>query len=1126
MNKITFFFRNILLLILLHACSLKVHSQTIKNARIKIYNQDNGIVQNFGQAVLVDRSNFIWIGTQAGLNKFNGYNFELFINEKKNQNSLGDNDITTLFEDRNNKIWVGTAKGLNRIDKVKNKIQRIQSKQDSTTDYSFRVISINQNLKGDILVGGGRGNLLIGEPNSSQFKRIKSEIKEAIYSIVNDKENNSWLGTEGNGLYILKNNSEIPEKVTIKNNQNEISKIISLCFDKDENLLIGTRQNGMFVLNTKTLVLEKIKSFEKFKIKCIFKDTKNRTWVGTEDMGVFFKELNDKEYIPFEESIFRRSNNLYNTITSISEDFQGNIWLTCTGGGLVQINFQKYPFNLLFKTSTEYEIVNNTMIVSLFLNNKNEYWCGLPGGELITNEKVNTKLINSLVKYNTYALSILELGDFVFLGTPIGAFKGNKKTGILEKITFDKLKKYQNGVIGIKEFDNKIFFIKYGGSIAYIDKISNQEFSGENNKNLEKLSPYLFNCIATLGNKYYIAGTENKGLLILDKEFKIVRNLESPLISDQYILNINTDSKGRIWLGYNGTGLDFISNGFELAENLSSKPKSYNFNIQNGLLNSNIMSILLEDDKNIWVSSTKGIINISLSDKFLNLKSFNEIKINERKNEWYAIKTFLSADGLPCNEYNNGASFKNNENTLYFGGINGVVYFNPKKLAMNTKSPIVSLTNFKVFGSELKLDTNITYKKQIKLSYSQNIFSIDFVALDYSSPEKNQFAYKLEGFDNDWIYSGQRRFANYTNIDPGDYIFKVKASNNDGVWNEKGIELKISIAPPFYKTKWFYSLCTILFFSLIYTFIKRREIQLKKENKLLESKVTERTKEIENINSILYKKNRDITDSINYAKRIQEAFLLPEFELKKLFKDAFIFFNPKDIVSGDFYWFTTDEYPNNEDGIEKLYLVAVADCTGHGVPGALMSMIGIDRLTDCSKKTSHPGKILKLLNQSIKDSLRQSTEYSDAENSDSETTRDGMDICLVQIAYLKNGQIRIRYSGANRPLWIISKSVREINEYKQNKSAVGGFTPFDYFFEEQELILEKGDKIYMFTDGYCDQFGGPEGKKFLTKRFRTFLSSISHLPMFQQSELLENELIDWMGADEQVDDLLVLGFTV
>lgn len=1109
----------------MHACSLKVNSQSIKNARIKIYNQDNGIVQNFGQAVLVDRSNFIWIGTQAGLNKFNGYNFDLYTNDKKNKNSLGFDDITALFEDKENRIWVGTSNGLNRIDKVKNKIQRIELKLDSTYKTEANgILCINQNLNGKIMLGGYRGKFFVGETNSSSCKNVKSDIIEAIFSIVNDKQNNSWLGTDGNGLYILKNNSIKPEKVIIESNEIEITNITSLCFDKDENLLIGTRQNGAFILDTKNLKVKKIKSLEKLKIKCVFKDSKNRIWAGTEDMGLFYKESNNQEFLPFEESIFKRTNNLYNKVTSITEDFQGNIWLTCTGGGLVQINFQLYPFNILFNTSTEYEIVDNTLAASIFLNEKNEYWCGLTGGELKTNVKTSKDFNKNFKALGTYAYSIFEKGDFVYFGTQLGVFRGDKKSGIFKKINFQKSEKNQKAVIRINEFDNKIIFVNYGGSLSYIDLKTNVEYSFENSKTLANLSHVWFNCITTLGEKYFIAGSVNKGLIILDKAFNVVRAIENPLISNQDILNIQSDDKGRIWLGYNGDGIDFIPNGFELAENIKSKPKYFNFNLQNGLLNENIMSILMEDKNNLWASTTKGIYKIKVSDKFLNLKDFNEIGENEK--EWFTIKTYLSSDGLPCNDFTFGVGFKDKNNLLYFGGINGVVYFNPKKLTMNTKSPIVSLTNFKVFGSELKLDTNITFKKQINLSYTQNIFSIDFVALDYSSPEKNQFAYKLEGFDNDWIYSGQRRFANYTNIDPGDYIFKVKASNNDGVWNEKGIELKITISPPFYKTKWFYSLSTILFFSLIYTFIKRREIQLKKENKLLESKVTERTKEIENINSILYKKNRDITDSINYAKRIQEAFLLPEFELKKLFKDSFIFFNPKDIVSGDFYWFTKDEYPNNEEGIDKLYLVAVADCTGHGVPGALMSMIGIDRITDCSTKTSHPGKILKLLNQSIKDSLRQSAEYSDSETNDTETTRDGMDICLCQIAYLKTGKIRVRYSGANRPLWIITNSVREINEFKQNKTAIGGFTAFDYFFEEQELFLEKGDKIYMFTDGYCDQFGGLEGKKFLTKRFRTFLSSISHLPMFQQSELLEKELINWMGTEEQVDDLLVLGFTV
>jgi serine phosphatase RsbU (regulator of sigma subunit)/ligand-binding sensor domain-containing protein len=1125
-NKNTFLFNILVVLFLFLRLSVDIYSQPLSNTNIKIYNQDNGIEQNFAQAVLVDKNNFIWIGTQAGLNKFNGYNFELYINEKKNENSLNYNDVTSLFEDREGKIWVGTLNGLNRIDKLKNKVERIKLIKDSNQISSAGINSINQNTNGKIIAGGYEGKLFIGNSNSNKIELVKTNLKEAIFSIVNDKQNNQWIGTDGNGLFILRNNSEIPEKVIIKSNSNEITNITSLCFDKNDDLLIGTRQNGVFTLNTKDLSVERINSFQKIKIKCIFKDSKNRIWVGTEDMGLFYKESSSQDFLLFEESIFKRSNYLFNNITCITEDFQGNVWLTCRGGGLVQINFQKYPFKLLFKTSTKYEIVNNTMIVSLYINDNNEYWCGLPSGELLTNENVNKNLTKKLLEYGTYAYCIYEKENDVFIGTSIGAFKADKKTGLLTKIVFDKFDENQKAIIGIKEYDDKIIFILYGGGLAYIDNKSKIIYSTDNNSNLAKLESYLINCITSLGNKYYFAGTEKKGLLILDKNFRIIRNLENPSISDQYVLNINCDYKGRIYLGYNGTGLDYIANGFEIAENINAKPLLYNFNNQNGLLNTNVMSILLEDENNVWVSSTKGIFNISMTDKFLSLKNFDNVKINKSKNEWFSIKTYLGADGLPCNEFNNAAAFKSKDNQLYFGGINGVVYFDPKKLTTNVKPPIVSLTNFKVFGTELKLDTNITYKKQLNLTYSQNIFSIDFVALDYTSPEKNQFAYKLEGFDNDWIYSGQRRFANYTNIDPGDYIFKVKASNNDGVWNEKGIELKISISPPFYKTKWFYSLSTLLFFALIYTFIKRREIQLKRENKLLESKVTQRTKEIENINSVLYKKNRDITDSINYAKRIQEAFLLPEFELKKLFKDSFIFFNPKDIVSGDFYWFTKEDYSNGEEGIDKLYLVAVADCTGHGVPGALMSMIGIDRLSDCSKKTNHPGKILKLLNQSIKDSLRQSIEYSESVVSESETTRDGMDICLCQIAYLTTGKIRIRFSGANRPIWIISNSQRDIMEIKQNKTAIGGFTAFDYFFDEQELTLEKGDKIYMFTDGYCDQFGGADGKKFLTKRFRTFLSSISHLPMFQQSELLEKELQEWMGAEEQVDDLLVIGFTV
>jgi ligand-binding sensor domain-containing protein len=278
-------------------------AQTKTNISIKIYNQDNGIVSNFCQSVKVDRNNFIWIGTQAGLNKFNGYNFELYTNEKKNENSIDFNDIKTLYEDKDNQIWVGTENGLNRIDKVKNKIYRIKINSGDSNKI-VGAICINQNLKGQILVGGSQGELFFGDAKSLELKKIKTSINEAIFSIVTDEENNSWIGSDGDGLLILKNNSKTLEQIKIINTTKSIKKITSLCFIEKNTLLIGTRQDGVYSLNTRSLVVKKIQSLKEFRIKCIFEDSKQRVWVGTDDRGLFVKEPNSTEFELFEESIF------------------------------------------------------------------------------------------------------------------------------------------------------------------------------------------------------------------------------------------------------------------------------------------------------------------------------------------------------------------------------------------------------------------------------------------------------------------------------------------------------------------------------------------------------------------------------------------------------------------------------------------------------------------------------------------------------------------------------------------------------------------------------------------------------------------------------------------------------
>jgi serine phosphatase RsbU (regulator of sigma subunit)/tetratricopeptide (TPR) repeat protein len=285
-------------------------------------------------------------------------------------------------------------------------------------------------------------------------------------------------------------------------------------------------------------------------------------------------------------------------------------------------------------------------------------------------------------------------------------------------------------------------------------------------------------------------------------------------------------------------------------------------------------------------------------------------------------------------------------------------------------------------------------------------------------------------------------------------------------------------------------------------FAYRSNLQKQQANKELDK----RNKKIEAAYTIIEEKNKQITDSINYAKRIQRALLPTKDELKKIFPNSFILFKPKDIVSGDFYFFKTNK--------EGKMVFAVADCTGHGVPGAFMSMIGTEKLQEATEQARGTGEILNMLNKGIKTSLKQSDE--------ADSTHDGMDIVLC----VMDGS-NLQYSGANRPLWIVRKDKSEIEEIKATKKAIGGgFTEEDVNFTSHNLLLDKGDTIYMFSDGYTDQFGGVDGKKLTTKRFRDLILSLQGKPMAKQKKELSVFIEKWRDQREQLDDILVMGIKV
>jgi len=280
-------------------------------------------------------------------------------------------------------------------------------------------------------------------------------------------------------------------------------------------------------------------------------------------------------------------------------------------------------------------------------------------------------------------------------------------------------------------------------------------------------------------------------------------------------------------------------------------------------------------------------------------------------------------------------------------------------------------------------------------------------------------------------------------------------------------------------------------------FAYRSFVQKKKINKELDLK-----------NKNIEEKNREITDSINYAQRIQHAIMPEHKQIVNVLPDSFILFKPKAIVSGDFYFYFKDK--------DRTF-IAAADCTGHGVPGAFMSLIGYEKLHDAAGQTKHTGEILSLVNVGIREALRQS--------SDTGSTRDGMDIALCSLEK-NNGGMLVSYSGANRPLWIARKDSAELEEIKPTKKAIGGFTEADQAFDAHQIQINKGDTIYMFSDGYADQFGGIHGKKLTTKRFRELLLEIKGFSMAKQAERLEEYIENWKAKEEQLDDILVIGVRV
>ena len=541
----------------------------------------------------------------------------------------------------------------------------------------------------------------------------------------------------------------------------------------------------------------------------------------------------------------------------------------------------------------------------------------------------------------------------------------------------------------------------------------------------------------------------------------------------------------------------WISTGNGLFRYLIDQKTFRIFTKEDGLPSNVISGVVVDKNEIVWISTDNGLCGFE--------KSLEKV-----------AQKYNKSDGIHGNEFIERSTYKNKKGNLFFGGNDGMTIVFPQMAQPSNDTLSIHLTDLMVLHERVTLDSGSILQKHIDetdtliLDYTKSILSIRYTAVNFIDPENTIYAYKLESFDDNWHYVGQNRIATYTNLDPGTYTFLVKTSKGNGVWHTKESPLIIIITPPFWETWWFRIMAIAILVTLVYLFYRLRTRSIRNKNKLLEQKVLERTFMIEEQKTEIEAQKTEIEDSIQVGKLIQMAVLPSQHKIREVLKDAFVWYKPKDIVSGDFYWYHTTE---------NYTYIAAADCTGHGVAGAFLTLIGHNHLNEIVASTNEdlsPAEILDELNRRMIESLRQQSKDS--------SLKDGMDITLCMI---NNDRTQLQYAGAVNGIYQIDIE-RNIYRHKVDFFSIGIPIRGEVrSFTNYSLALTKGDLIYLYSDGIIDQFGGEDGdEKFKSSRYKKLLMEVCELDFDQQYEMVDEAMKNWMGTTEQTDDMVLIGFKV
>ncbi len=1083
--------------------------QNIAQQRIKFeqLSVDKGLSQSSILSIVQDNQGFIWFSTLDGLNKYDGYKFKVYWTKPNTPNVITDNISNVLYEtpDKENPtLWVGTADhGLCRYNKVSDDFTPFKhSSEDVNSLSNNKVTSIIGN-NAALWIGTNSGLNKYDGKKFSRHSLLSAGVSDTI-TCMEQSEHTIWIGTQ-RGFVLFDTKTETLKK--IKNNLPD-KKINSISAGANGAIWVGT-EDGIYTLSDTQETTHFASQEFDYEVKVIETDKDGTLWIGTVSDGLFHLIPESKQFYKYIFDAADKYSISANSILTIYRDRADILWIGTSLGGVNKWNRAANDLMVFKHNPYDAYSLSAAQVRCFHIDTDSTVWVGTVEGGLnrwdkTTNRfkhfKHNSKNPNSLP--NNHVRTIFEdsVGNF-WLGTDGGGLSYfDRKKGTFKTYKHDS--KNPKSIPSNRVWDivshnpNTLIIATFGGGLALFDLKSEQftTYKSDKNNPYSLTSDEVTTILKSKKGELYVGTFSGLNLFYPDnKEGKPFLRFEyeadnNKSLSNNRVYSLLEDSEGNLWVGTKG-GL-----------NVCTPSKSYEFQrltIDNSELPNNVMLGILEDGEYIWVSTNSGISRI-------------------RKNE-KQIKNFDMGDGLQSNEFLANSAHKSPTGEMFFGGIDGFNAFYPEKIKDNPHQPSVLITSVEVKNKLFATDTAFSMKKVIELEYNQNDVSFEFVALDFIFPEKNRYAYQLIGYDKELNYIDFQRFAKYTNLPPGTYTFRVIGSNNDNVWNEEGASLTLIIHPAFWQTLWFKILSVALIIFAAVAFYRIRVRAIKRQNEYLEDQVRKRTAEIRQQNeeikaqrdeitiqkNHIEKQKQEIEDSIIYAKRIQTAAMPARDYMEKNLPEHFVLFKPRDIVSGDFFWASRKD--------DKIIITA-ADCTGHGVPGAFMSMLGISFLNKIvnERGVTNPAEILNQLRNNIIQALKQDEQSDDK-------SKDGMDISLIVIDLSKK---KMLFSGAFNPIFLVKN--KEAKTIDADRMPVAIYESLDSF-TIREFDLSEADMVYLSSDGYPDQFGGEKGKKFMKARFRTLLTEISDKDMQTQHSILDKTIEQWRGSEAQVDDIVVVG---